>query len=211
MPKIFSKLRSALRNKFIAGILTLIPIAITIYVLKLFINFFNSIVGPAIDLLTMQYLGVEIPGLGFITAIILIYLLGVFTTNFIGRKLFNLFEKWLSYIPLVRTIYNTSKKILSAFSLSKEGFEKVVFLEYPRKGIWSMGFVTGQTEGRDGTVFYNIFLPTTPNPTSGWMLFLPKDDVIPSNMSVDQGLKTLISAGSISAPQMSFYDSLKKK
>ena len=193
MSKFWKKFKKALRNKFLAGILALIPIAITIYIVKLFIIFFDNIVSPIID----PFLGFHIPGLGLIVSLITIYLLGVFITNVIGRTLLSFFEKWLNYIPLVRTIYHTTKQILGAFSKSGSNFEKVVFLEYPRKGIWTMGFVTGQTTGKDGTKFYSIFLPTTPNPTSGWMLFIPKDEVIPSAMSVEQGLKTLISAGSV--------------
>ncbi len=193
MSKFWKKFKTALRNKFLAGILALIPIAITIYIIKLFIVFFDNIVSPIID----PFLGFHIPGLGLIVSLIIIYLLGVFVTNVIGRTLLSFFEKWLNYIPLVRTIYHTTKQILGAFSKSGSNFEKVVFLEYPRKGIWTMGFVTGQTIGKDGTKFYSIFIPTTPNPTSGWMLFIPEDDVVPSAMSVEQGLRTLISAGSI--------------
>lgn len=193
MSKFWKKFKIALRNKFLAGILALIPIAITIYIVKLFIIFFDNIVSPIID----PFLGFHIPGLGLIVSLIIIYLLGVFITNVIGRTLLSFFEKWLNYIPLVRTIYHTTKQILGAFSKSGSNFEKVVFLEYPRKGIWTMGFVTGQTTGKDGTKFYSIFLPTTPNPTSGWMIFIPRDEVIPSAMSVEQGLRTLISAGSV--------------
>lgn len=202
MSKFWKKFKTALRNKFLAGILALIPIAITIYIVKLFIIFFDNIVSPIID----PFLGFHIPGLGLIVSLITIYLLGIFITNVIGRTLLNFFEKWLNYIPLVRTIYHTTKQILGAFSKSGSNFEKVVFLEYPRKGIWTMGFVTGQTTGKDGTKFYSIFLPTTPNPTSGWMLFIPKDEVIPSAMSVEQGLKTLISAGSIAPSKMNFVN-----
>jgi len=193
MIKFWKKFKIALRNKFLAGIFALIPIAITIYIIKLFIVFFDNIVSPIID----PFLGFHIPGLGLIVSLIIIYLLGVFVTNVIGRTVLNFFEKWLNYIPLVRTIYHTTKQILGAFSKSGSNFEKVVFLEYPRRGIWSMGFVTGQTTGKDGTNFYSIFIPTTPNPTSGWMLFIPEDEVIHSTMSVEQGLKTLISAGSV--------------
>ncbi len=202
MSKFWKKFKKALRNKFLAGILALIPIAITIYIVKLFIIFFDNIVSPIID----PFLGFHIPGLGLIVSLITIYLLGVFITNVIGRTLLSFFEKWLNYIPLVRTIYHTTKQILGAFSKSGSNFEKVVFLEYPRKGIWTMGFVTGQTTGKDGTKFYSIFLPTTPNPTSGWMLFIPKDEVIPSAMSVEQGLKTLISAGSVAPSKMNLVN-----
>ncbi|HMA61907.1 MAG TPA: DUF502 domain-containing protein [bacterium] len=197
MGKIYKKVKTSVRNKLLAGVITLIPVVITVYVIRLFINAFNGIVSPVVNPFIKQILGTEIPGLALIVAIVLIYLLGLFTTNYIGRRLIEKLEQWLNYIPLVRTVYGTVKKIISTFSFSSEDFEKVVFLEHPRKGIWSMGFVTGETEGADGTTYYNIFLPTTPNPTSGWMLFIPRDDVVPANMNVEEGLKTLISAGSI--------------
>ncbi len=198
MRKFWRKLKAAIRNKFLAGVLVLIPIAITVYVVRLFITFFDKIVNPFLEPL----IGFHIPGLGLIISILAIYLLGLFATNIIGRTLFGLFEKWLNYIPLVRTIYQTTKQILGAFSFSQSGFEKVVFIEYPRRGVWTLGFVTGETVGKDGTEFYSLFIPTTPNPTSGWALFVPKGDVIPSRMSVEQGLKTLISGGSIAPPKM---------
>lgn len=197
MGKIYKKIRTSVRNKLLAGVIALIPVVITVYVIRLFINAFNGIVSPVVNPFIRQILGTEIPGLALIVAIVLIYLLGLFTTNYIGRRLIDKFEQLLDYIPLVRSVYGTVKKIISTFSFSSEDFEKVVFLEHPRKGIWSMGFVTGETEGSDGTIYYNIFLPTTPNPTSGWMLFIPRDDVVPANMNVEEGLKTLISAGSI--------------
>lgn len=201
MNELLKKIKNSVRNKLLTGILTLIPVVITIYIIKIFINTFSSIVSPVINPFIRQIFGIEIPGLELIIAIIIIYLLGLFTTNFIGRRLISKLEEWLNYIPLVRTVYGTVKKIISTFSFSSEDFEKVVFLEHPRKGIWSMGFVTGETIGSDDTIYYNIFLPTTPNPTSGWMLFIPKTDVVPANMNVEEGLKTLISAGSLGPAQ----------
>ncbi len=205
MKTFWQKIKKNLRTKFFAGIFTLIPIFLTIYVFKIFLGFFNSMVGPVLDPLMLKHLGFKIPGLGLVTGLFLIFLLGLFTTNIVGRSFINLMETWLSRIPLIRTVYSTSKKIMDAFQLNQEGFEKVVFFEFPRKGIWSMGFVTGETTGKDGTKFYSIFLPTTPNPTSGWMIFIPQNDVMPSNLPVDKGLQTLISAGSIIPDEMNFY------
>lgn len=205
MKKFWIKFKRSLKTKFLAGIFTLIPIVLTIYVFRIFLSFFNNIVGPVLDPLLEKYLGFRIPGLGLVTGLFLIFLLGVFTTNIVGRSFINLLENWVTRIPLIRTVYTTSKRILNAFQLNQQGFEKVVFFEFPRKGIWSMGFVTGETTGRDGTKFYSIFLPTTPNPTSGWMIFVPQEDVQPSNLAVDQGLQTLISAGSLVPEQMNLY------
>lgn len=197
-----TNLKKSLRRKFLTGFFTLIPIVVTIWIFRIFISFFENIVGPVLNPLMVRYLGFKIPGLGFLTGILLIFLLGLFTTNIAGRSFIHMLEGWVERIPLIRTVYSTTKKILNAFQVNETGFQKVVFFEYPRKGIWSMGFVTGETNGRDGTKLYSIFLPTTPNPTSGWMIFIPQNDVIPSNLPVDQGLQTLISAGSIIPEQI---------
>ncbi len=205
MTKHWNKFKKSVERKFLAGIFASIPIILTVYFLKMFLSFFNNIVGPLLTPLQEKYFGYIVPGLGVVAGIFLIYLLGVLTTNLIGKSIFRYFENLLDRIPLIRTVYNTSKKILNAFQLSSTGFEKVVFFEFPRKGIWTMGFVTGNTLGKDGTKFYSIFVPTTPNPTSGWMIFLPETDIVPSNLPVEEGLQTLISAGTIIPDQMNIY------
>ena len=206
MKKFWTKIKKSLRTKFLTGIFTLIPIVLTIYVFRLFLSFFDNIVGPAVDPMAIRYLGFKIPGLGLIAGLFLIFLLGVFTSNIVGRSFIHYLENWVNQIPLIKTVYSTSKKILTAFQMNQEGFEKVVFFEFPRKGIWSMGFVTGETIGKDNTKFYSIFLPTTPNPTSGWMIFLPQTDVVASNLSVEQGLQTLISAGTLVPEKMNIFN-----
>ncbi|HPN74683.1 MAG TPA: DUF502 domain-containing protein, partial [Candidatus Marinimicrobia bacterium] len=135
----WQKWKTSQRNKIIAGIIALIPIVLTIYFIKLVISFFDRIVSPVLDPL----IGFHLPGLGLIVALIVIYLLGLFITNFIGKSLILLIEKWLNYIPIVRTIYNTSKQVMNALSFSKVGFEKTVIVEYPRKNTWAIGFLTG--------------------------------------------------------------------
>jgi len=196
--QIWTTFKTNIRNKLVAGVLALIPVVVTYYFLRAFIGFFDRIVSPIID----PYLGFHIPGLGLIVSLSAIYVLGLFITNILGKSLLGFFEKWLNYIPLVRTVYQTIKQITSAFSFTQTGFERVVFVEYPRKGAWTLGFVTGQSTGADGTEFIHLFIPTTPNPTSGWALFVPEDDVIPSEMTVEQGLKALISGGALTPPMM---------
>jgi uncharacterized membrane protein len=196
----WQKWKTSQRNKIIAGIIALIPIVLTIYFIKLVISFFDRIVSPVLDPL----IGFHLPGLGLIVALIVIYLLGLFITNFIGKSLILLIEKWLNYIPIVRTIYNTSKQVMNALSFSKAGFEKTVIVEYPRKNTWAIGFLTGEVSDHNGKRFLSIFLPTTPNPTSGWVLFFPEDEVYSSDMNVEQGLKAIISAGAILPPKLNF-------
>ena len=198
LKKIWTHIRTSMRNKLVAGTLALIPVVVTYYFLRAFIGFFDRIVSPIID----PYLGFHIPGLGLIVSLLAIYFLGLFITNILGKSLLSFFEKWLNYIPLVRTVYQTIKQVTNAFSFTQTGFERVVFVEYPRKGAWTLGFVTGQSTGIDGTEFIHLFIPTTPNPTSGWALFVPEDDVIPSEMTVEQGLKALISGGALTPPVM---------
>ncbi|MBU0712195.1 DUF502 domain-containing protein [bacterium] len=203
---VWPTIRTSVRNKLVAGTLALIPVVITYYFLRAFIGFFDRIINPMLE----PYLGFHIPGLGLIISLLAIYLLGLFITNILGRSLLTFLEKWLNYIPLVRTVYQTSKQIASAFSLTQTGFERVVFVEYPRTGAWTLGFVTGQSKGKDGTDFIHLFLPTTPNPTSGWALFVPEDDVIPTEMTVEQGLKALISGGALTPPVTNLYVRPKK-
>jgi len=198
LKKIWIHIRTSMRNKLVAGALALIPVVVTYYFLRAFIGYFDRIVSPIID----PYLGFHIPGLGLIVSLLAIYFLGLFITNILGKSLLGFFEKWLNYIPLVRTVYQTIKQVMSAFSFTQTGFERVVFVEYPRKGAWTLGFVTGQSTGMDGTEFIHLFIPTTPNPTSGWALFVPEDEVIPSEMTVEQGLKALISGGALTPPVM---------
>jgi len=199
-------IRTSIRNKLVAGILALIPVVITFFFLKAFVGFFDNIINPLLE----PFIGFRIPGLGLIISLLAIYLLGLFITNILGRSLLRILEKWLNYIPLVRTVYQTSKQIASAFSLTQTGFERVVFVEYPRTGAWTLGFVTGQSKGRDGTDFLHLFLPTTPNPTSGWALFVPEGDVIPTEMTVEQGLKVLISGGALAPDVLTLHVRPKK-
>lgn len=199
--KIWATIRTSVRNKLLAGVLVLIPLVITYFFLKAFIGFFDNIINPILE----PYLGFHIPGLGLIISLFAIYFLGLFITNILGRSILSLLEKWLNFIPLVRTVYQTSKQIASAFSVTQTGFERVVFVEYPRTGAWTLGFVTGQSKGKDGSDFIHLFLPTTPNPTSGWALFVAEDDVIPTDMTVEQGLKALISGGALMQKTTNLY------
>ncbi len=192
--------KTSLRNKIFAGIIALTPVVLTIYFIKLFVTFFDNIVSPILDPL----IGFHIPGLGLIVALVSIYLLGLFITNILGKSLLATFEKWLNFIPIVRSIYHTTKQVLNAISFTKAGFERVVLIEYPRKKVWTIGFTTSEVKNHDGKRFYSIFLPTTPNPTSGWVLFVPEEEVFPSEMTVEQGLKAVISAGAIMPPAVNF-------
>ena len=135
-------------------------------------------------------------GLGIILTIILIYFLGVLVTNFIGKKVFNLGEKLVKKVPVVNIIYSTLKQITDTFTKgSKDTFKGAIYIQYPRRGIWTMAFISGESISQQGVPYYHVFVPTTPNPTSGFFLLIPQSDSIKTGMSVEDGLKTIISGG----------------
>ena len=190
-----------IRRIFLAGIFTAIPAYITIQVLRFLFGFMDRILAPYIQRIT----GIHIPGLGLVMMLLFLFALGLLVTNFLGRQLYAYFERVLLKVPIVSTVYTTTKQIVQTFSPeNRSSFREVVWLEYPRIGIWSLGFVTGMTNSKDGKLYYNIFIATTPNPTSGFVLFVPKADTIPSNLSIEEGFKLLISGGMLSAESQEF-------
>ncbi|HEU5338659.1 MAG TPA: DUF502 domain-containing protein, partial [Sulfuricaulis sp.] len=144
-------------------------------------------------------LGFRIPGLGLVLTAIVVLATGIIATNLFGMQLFTIGERILQRIPLVRSIYASVKQVTQSLFSSGKSFRKVVLVEYPRKGMWSLAFQTGsganEIQTKTGQEIVNIFIPTTPNPTSGFFLMVPRDDVIELDMTVDQGLKMLLSVG----------------
>ena len=181
----------SIKRRIFAGLLAIVPIAVTFWILKFLFTFLDGLAAPF-----LKQTGVEIPGLGIILTLLFIFLLGLIITNVIGKTLFNWGEKILHKLPIVNTIYSTIKQITSAFSGSTvKSFEQVVFIQYPRVGLWTMCFVTNQSENINGEKFYHVFVPTTPNPTSGVFIVVPKKDAIHPDISVEDGLKAIISGG----------------
>lgn len=192
---------ATLRKYVIAGLLVWLPLAATVVIIKLVIDLLDKI----ILFLPLEYrpeslFGFSIPGFGLILAIGVLLLTGMLATNLLGRQLVSLWEAILSRIPIVRSIYNAVKQIASTVLTSKgKSFRKVVMAEYPRKGIWSIGFLTNDDvaincEGIEDHMLA-VFLPTTPNPTSGFILLFPEQDIIELDMSVEDGFKFIISIG----------------
>jgi len=189
-----------LRNYFISGLLFWIPLGLSIVVIKFFLELVNDIVPPEYLPETLFNLGDSIPGSGIIWVILIIVVTGALVSNFIGRKLLALWEKLLNRIPGFRGIYNALKKLSdTVLSTSGDSFKKAVLVEYPRKGMWTIAFQTGnyhgEVEKKIGEEIINIYVPTTPNPTSGFFIMLPKNDVIELDMSVDEAFKLIISTG----------------
>ncbi len=196
-----------LRNYFFTGLLVLIPVVLTGFIIwKLFLAI-DSILRPFAYKFILEQFGLELgqrqfPGLGFITLTILIIITGAIARNYIGKKVVNFGDRLVERIPLINRIYGAIKQISQAFFSSKrEVFKKVVLFEYPRKGIYSIGFYTQDTRGmvqealEDDVV--SVFLPTTPNPTSGFLLFVPKSQVIELDLTIEEALKLVISGGAI--------------
>ena len=150
----------------------------------------------------LKKISLDIPGLGIILTVILIYILGLLVTNFLGKKIFDIGERVVKRVPIVSMVHTTLKQITDTFTKgSMDAFKGAVYIEYPRKGLWTMAFISGESKNKDGTPFYHLFVPTTPNPTSGFFLMIPQSDTIKTGMSVEEGLKTIISGG-ILAPKI---------
>jgi uncharacterized membrane protein len=192
-----------LRKYLIAGLLVWLPLAATVVVIKLLIELLNKTIllfPPELQPETL--FGISIPGFGIIIGVLILILTGVFAANLFGRKLVGLWEAILGHIPLVRTIYSTVKQVLETlFSSNSESFRRVVLIEYPRKEIWSLGFQTNKalTAAREasGKDLVSVFVPTTPNPTSGFIVMLPAEDITQLDISVEDGFKFIISMGVI--------------
>ncbi|MFZ5791894.1 MAG: DUF502 domain-containing protein [Pseudomonadota bacterium] len=196
-----------LRAYFFAGILITAPISITIYLAWAMITWVDSKVIPLIPARynPETYLPFSVPGIGLIILLVGLTLIGAATAGIIGRMLVHFSERLLNRMPVVRSIYNALKQIFeTVLSQKSQAFREVVLIEYPRRGMWALGFITGTTEGEvqelteDEVV--NVFLPTTPNPTSGFLLFVPKSDIIPLSMTVEEGIKMVVSGGIVTPP-----------
>ena len=179
------------RSKLFAGLATLLPLYLTFFVIKFLFVTLEEMSDPI-----LKRLNLDIPGLGIILTVLLIYILGFFVTNFLGRKIFNLGERIVKKVPIVNMIYTTLKQITDTFTKgSTDGFEGAVYIQYPRQGLWTMAFISGESKTKDGVPYYHLFVPTTPNPTSGFFLMIPQADTVATGMSVEEGLKTIISGG----------------
>ena len=199
MGKLFQKLR----RDFLTGLVVLIPIVLTVYLVWSVITFIDKVIIPIIPpkYNPLDLFEIYIPGLGVFLFLIVTTFIGSIASGFIGRQAINLGEKILSRTPIVNTVYNSIKQIIQAvFKPDGTNFKQPCLVEYPRKGIWAVAFISTETYGEikkkinQGSLV-TVFLPTTPNPTSGFMLFVPKDDIIILNMSVEDAAKLIISAG----------------
>ena len=196
-PNLKKSLFSSIRNNFIAGIVVLIPIGITLYLTLFIIRISGKIIPKEIN--PNNYLPFDIPGVEIVIALLVITFIGWLSLSFLGKKFFELFNNILRKIPILRTIYSAIGQMTETFTKSDGKQKSVVLLEYPRKGIWAVGSATKENEGiiknKVGEDIINVFVPTTPNPTSGFLLMVPKKELIFLDVSFEQASKFIVSAG----------------
>ena len=185
-----------LRNYFIAGIVVLVPIGITLYLTRFFISISSKLIPNELN--PNSYLPFAIPGLEILLAIIFITIIGSLSLSFIGKKILKIFNDILKRIPILRTIYSAIGQMTETLAPKKGSKKSVVLVEYPRKGSWAVGFATRENDGeiskKTNTNLINVFVPTTPNPTSGFLLMFPKDEVIYLDMTFEEASKFIVSA-----------------
>ena len=190
----------SLRNYFITGIVVLVPIGITLYLTKFFIQISSKIIPNEIN--PNSYLPFAIPGIEILLSVILITLIGGLSLSFIGKKVLQIFNDILKKIPILRTIYSAIGQMAETLAPNKSSRKSVVLIEYPRKGSWAVGFATKENKGeiskKTNKELINVFVPTTPNPTSGFLLMFPKEEVVYLDMTFEEASKFIVSAGTSS-------------
>ena len=189
-----------LRNYFIAGVVVLIPIGFTLYLSKVLIGISSNLIPKNLN--PNHYLPFDIPGIEILISLLLITLVGGLSLSFFGRRILKLIDDLFKRIPFLRTVYSAIVQMTETFSKKDDNKKSVVLIEYPRKGVWAVGFATKENKGemaqKTGKNLINVFVPTTPNPTSGFLLMFPIDDVIYLNMSFEEASKFIVSAGTSS-------------
>jgi uncharacterized membrane protein len=192
------KFLTHLKEKFGAGMFIVIPLGITIFILKFLFSFADGILGAYLDSLftAITHRETHFPGLGMVTGAVIIYLIGLLATNFMGHHLIRWGDELLSRIPLVKSIYNSSKQLTNVLRDGKSSYHRAVFVEWPRQGVRAIGFVTAEVE-RKGEKMVVVYVPTMPNPTSGFALFFHEDEVLESGMTVEEAVKFVVSGGMV--------------
>ena len=201
----FSQFKKDVRKRMITGLILILPVYVTFFVVKFLFGFVGGTLSPVIKK-ALQLLGFALPKtsldefiitfLGLILTFISLYFIGIFAANFVGKSIIKYFENLLTKTPIIRNIYSSVKQILHAVSLpGKQAFKRVVLVDFPREGVKSVGFVTGSTKHNNGKEFINVFVPTIPNPTTGFLIFVSEDSITDTNLSVEEAFKLLFSGG----------------
>ena len=191
-----------IRNYFITGVVVLIPIGFTLYLTKILIGISSNLIPKNLN--PNHYLPFDIPGVEILISILLITLVGVLSLSFFGKIILKLIDDLFQIIPFLRTVYSAIVQMTETFSKKNDDTKSVVLVEYPRKGVWAVGFATKENTGemadKTSKKLINVFVPTTPNPTSGFLLMFPLEDVIYLNMSFEEASKFIVSAGTSNKP-----------
>ena len=194
-----------IKRSFLAGLATIVPVALTVYVLQVVLKITITLGGKVSEPLK-QFVDVTFPGfnllssiIGLIVVILALILIGALARNVLGKRVVAWLEGIFKNIPLIGMIYTTTKQIMESISGGgSHSFEKVVYIEYPRKNIWTLGFVTSESTNQSNEEFYHLFVPTTPNPTSGFFLIIPKEDTSDAGVNVEEGFRMIVSSGIVS-------------
>lgn len=209
-----SNFEKNIRRKLIAGLLVILPIYVTFLIIKFLIGIVGGILSPVVSK-TIIFFGGSHPDnaiesfvvttIAFILVFVILYFIGVFTTNLSGKFLLGYVEVILNKMPVIKNIYTSSKQLIHLVSLpTRRAFKRVVIVEYPRVGMKVIAFVTGSIKSKDGAELTSIFIPTTPNPTSGFLIYLPESDITETNMTVEEGTKLIISGGILVPDEIEF-------
>ncbi len=198
---------------FWAGLISLLPLGITIFFLYFLINFFGKFFESIIVLIPYINRFPHFFRLLFSSLILLlvIYLLGLFAMNVVGKWVIGMFDKTLQSLPLIQSVYRAVKKLATAVFIDKRAFKEVVWLTFPTEGSYALGFITGEITSEEGEKLFTVFVPTTPNPTSGYLLYIREEKVIKTSLSIDKGLSIIMSGGIISNRDLIFGTSKRKR
>jgi uncharacterized membrane protein len=192
---IAAKIKAIIKKEFVAGLLVTVPLIATYFILRFLFDALDGILNP----LVQRYFGYNIPGLGAVVTILLILLAGIITTNYLGAKLYAWGDKFLVRTPFIRIVYTAAKQLIeSMVAPSSKAFSEVALIEYPRKGAYAIGFLSGETrlqKGRDEQKMRLVFVPSTPTPFTGMVILLPESEIHPINISVENAVKILVSGG----------------
>ena len=198
-----------IRNHFITGLIIIVPLAITVLILIWLFDIVDNILQPVITAIA----GHSIRGVGFAILLILIYLVGLVTSNLVGKKVYSYIEQFFFYkIPVVKQLYQGVKQILQSFSSSNNmKFLEVVLIEFPRKGLWSVGFVTNKVSDDSGNTIFHIFVPLAPNPISGYVVLMKEDQILFTKMTIEEAFKLVVSAGKYVAKEEGLIDKIHER
>ncbi len=202
------------RRKLVTGLLVVFPIFITFIVIKFLFGLIGGILSPVVTKVFIFFGSSPkstidefvVTSIAFLLTFIALYFIGVIATKFFGKLILSFFEAILHKTPIIKNVYTSSKQLIEIISLpSRQSFKRVVIVEYPRVGMKAFAFVTGNIKTKDGTELTSIFIPTTPNPTSGFLIYLPEEDIIETDMNIEEGMKLIISGGILVPEHLELY------